>query len=44
MRALGMPQAADNVSLSVEEEKQGTMDHGGDEPLAEGFRMTREVA
>jgi hypothetical protein len=44
MRALGLPQAADNVSLSIEEEKGGTMDHGGDEPLAEGFRMTREIA
>jgi hypothetical protein len=36
------PQAADTVSLSVEEEKTGTMDHGGDQPLAEGYRMTTE--
>ena len=36
------PQAADNLSISVEEEKTGTMDHGGDQPLAEGYRMTRE--
>jgi hypothetical protein len=38
------PAAAETVSLSVEEEKAGTMDHGGDQPLAEGFRMTRDAA
>lgn len=42
MRAIS-PQAAETLSLSVEEEKQGTMDHGGDQPLAEGFRMTRDL-
>lgn len=36
------PNAADSLSVSVEEEKTGTMDHGGDQPLAEGYRMTRE--
>jgi hypothetical protein len=36
------PNAADNLSMSVEEEKTGTMDHGGDAPLAEGFRMSRD--
>jgi hypothetical protein len=34
------PNAASNVALSVEEEKPGSMDHGGDKPLAEGYRMT----
>jgi hypothetical protein len=33
------PNAADNVALSVEEEKAGTMDRGGQQGLAEGFRM-----
>lgn len=37
------PNAADNLSMSVEEEKQGTMDHGGDAPLAEGFKMTADL-
>ena len=37
------PAAAETVSMSVEEEKQGTMDHGGEQPLAEGFRMSREI-
>jgi hypothetical protein len=36
------PQAADNVALSVEEEKPGTMDHGGKQGIAEGYRMDRE--
>lgn len=37
------PMAADTVALSVEEEKPGTMDHGGEGPMAEGFRMNREA-
>jgi hypothetical protein len=37
------PNAADNVAVSVEEEKTGTMYHGDDQPLAEGWRMVRDV-
>ena len=37
------PQAAETMSMSIEEEKTGTMDHGGDQPLSEGFRISREV-
>lgn len=33
------PNAADNVAVSVEEEKTGTMYRGDDQPLAEGWRM-----
>lgn len=37
------PNAADTLAVSVEEEKTGTMDHGGDGPMAEGYRMNRDI-